>query len=80
MGRVKAMGEAKRVVYVTHMERLAKQEGFQNAVLAVLGNKFGAVPDEIVTRVRAIEDPTTINDLLIRAMRATSLGELFPTS
>lgn len=80
MDRVSKLSEEKRVVYVTHMERLARQDGRQDAVLILLGKKFGPVPDEVVTRVRGITDPTAIDDLLGRALAASSLDELFPPS
>lgn len=78
VGRVKGMGEEKQVPHVTYFERMLEQEAHQKAILRLLGKKFGPVPDEVVTRVRAIADPAAIEDLLDRALAANSLDDLFP--
>jgi hypothetical protein len=78
--RMQGLGEEKNVPHVSYFERVMMQKGYQNALVRLLGRKFGPVPDEVVARVRAIEDPRAIDDLIDRVAGANSLDDLFPPS
>jgi flagellar biosynthesis/type III secretory pathway protein FliH len=88
---IKSYEEARKMRYVTSIERLAKQEGIeeglqegrqlgviqssQDSVIEVLETRFGEVPITIINAVNNINDSSVLKTLLKRAISIPSLAE-----
>ncbi|MFN5892426.1 MAG: transposase [Dolichospermum sp.] len=88
---IKSYEEARKMRYVTSIERLAKQEGIeaplqegrqlgviqssQDSVIEVLETRFGQVPITIINAVNNINDSSVLKTLLKRAISIPSLAE-----
>ena len=88
---IKSYEEARKMRYVTSIERLAKQEGIeealqegrqlgviqssQDSVIEVLETRFGQVPITIIDAVNNINDSSVLKTLLKRAISIPSLAE-----
>ena len=88
---IKSYEEARKMRYVTSIERLAKQEGIeeglqegrqlgviqssQDSVIEVLETRFGEVPITIIDAVNNINDSSVLKTLLKRAISIPSLAE-----
>ncbi|MDB9453047.1 hypothetical protein [Dolichospermum circinale] len=88
---IKSYEEARKMRYVTSIERLAKQEGIeeglqegrqlgviqssQDSVIEVLETRFGQVPITIINAVNKINDSSVLKILLKRAISIPSLAE-----
>ncbi|MEY3223123.1 MAG: hypothetical protein RLZZ203_1979 [Cyanobacteriota bacterium] len=87
---IKSYEEARKMRYVTSIERLAKQEGIeeglqegrqlgviqssQDSVIEVLETRFGEVPITIIDAVNNINDSSVLKTLLKRAISIPSLA------
>ena len=75
--------EAKRMRYVTSIERLAKEEGKEEGIVEnsreniidILETRFGNVPNSIGEAINAIDDVSVLKTLLKRAIVINSLAE-----
>jgi hypothetical protein len=56
-----------------------QREALQSAFLAVVQSRFHAVPENIERRVRRVHDLATLEELIRRAARATTLEEIEPS-
>ena len=88
---IKSYEEARKMRYVTSIERLAKQEGIeeglqegrqlgviqgsQDSVIQVLETRFGQVPITIINAVNNINDSSVLKTLHKRAISIPSLAE-----
>jgi flagellar biosynthesis/type III secretory pathway protein FliH len=88
---IKSYEEARKMRYVTSIERLAKQEGIeeglqegrqlgviqssQDSVIEVLETRFGEVPITIINAVNNINDSSVLKTLHKRAISIPSLAE-----
>ena len=88
---IKSYEEARKMRYVTSIERLAKQEGIeeglqegrqlgviqssQDSVIEVLETRFGEVPITIIDAVNNINDSSVLKTLHKRAISIPSLAE-----
>ncbi|MFM6859691.1 MAG: transposase, partial [Dolichospermum sp.] len=88
---IKSYEEARKMRYVTSIERLAKQEGIeeglqegrqlgviqssQDSVIEVLETRFGQVPITIINAVNNINDSSVLKTLHKRAISIPSLAE-----
>jgi hypothetical protein len=54
-----------------------RDEGHVEALLLLIRERFGAVPEPVVARIRATADPTALDALLVRAMRVERIRALF---
>lgn len=88
---IKSYEEARKMRYVTSIERLAKQEGIeeglqegrqlgviqssQDSVIEVLETRFGEVPITIINAVNNINDSSVLKTLLKRAISIPPLAE-----
>ena len=79
---IRSYEEAKKMRYVTSIERLAKQEGLQEGILhmgrdnliEVLETRFGEVPTSIIDAVNNINDAAVLKKLLKQAISIPSLS------
>ncbi|MBE9233147.1 hypothetical protein IQ231_16060 [Cuspidothrix issatschenkoi LEGE 03284] len=87
---IKSYEEARKMRYVTSIERLAKQEGIeeglqegrqlgviqssQDSVIEVLETRFGQVPITIIDAVNNINDSSVLKTLHKRAISIPSLA------
>jgi hypothetical protein len=75
--------EAKKMRYVTSIERLAIEEGIEQGILRnardaaieVLATRFGEVPNSYVETINAIDDPAVLKTLLKRAVAIDSIAQ-----
>ncbi|MGK7878314.1 MAG: transposase [Xenococcaceae cyanobacterium] len=76
---VRSYEEARRMRYVTSIERLAIKEGIvQNArenVIEILETRFGGVPSSMIEAINGIEDASLLKRLHKRAITIGSLEE-----
>jgi hypothetical protein len=74
-----AFEEARRMPYITSIERLSREEGLQaglrESVLAALATRFGPPLPVVVERVQGVEDIEELRALLQRALTVGSLAE-----
>jgi hypothetical protein len=76
--------EARRMPYVTSVERLAREEGekegvakgLQIAIVKVLERKFNKVPAKHIRKVRSVHETEQLSALLQAATDARSLDEV----
>ena len=58
-------------------EVLAHRHGLKKSILLVLEARFGVLPPWVTQRVNDTKSPKDKKQLLLRAMDASSLGDLF---
>jgi len=46
--------------------KLGRNEGLRKALLAMVDKRFGPLPEPMVRRIRAIDQPALLQDLLLR--------------
>jgi hypothetical protein len=84
---IKSYEEARKMSYVTSIERLAKQEGIEQGieqgiiqtsrenVIEILATRFNEVPSSIIESVNGINDLSVLKKLLKNAIAIPSLAE-----
>jgi flagellar biosynthesis/type III secretory pathway protein FliH len=88
---IKSYEEARKMRYVTSIERLAKQEGIeeglqegrqlgviqssQDSVIEVLETRFGEIPISIINAVNNLNNSSALKILLKRAIAIPSISE-----
>ncbi len=76
---VRSYEEAKRMRYVTSIERLAKEEGMlqtlQENVIKILQTRFGVAPEPVVEVINGIEDQSLLETLFTNAITIGSIEE-----
>jgi hypothetical protein len=84
---IRSYEEAKKMRYVTSIERLAKQEGIEEGLqegilqmgrdnlIEVLETRFGEVPTSIIDAVNNINDSSVLKNLHKRAIAIPSISE-----
>ncbi|MBD2628228.1 transposase [Trichormus variabilis] len=88
---IRSYEEARKMRYVTSIERLAKQEGIeeglqegrqlgvlqtsQDSVIEVLETRFGELPTSIIDKVNNLNDSSVLKTLLKRAIAIPSIAE-----
>ncbi|KYC39543.1 transposase [Scytonema hofmannii PCC 7110] len=76
---VRSYEEARRMRYVTSVERLAKEEGMvqtaREHIMKILQTRFGVVPEAIVTVVNGIEELSLLENLFTSAITIGSLEQ-----
>ena len=61
--------------YMTSWERIAMRKAIREAVLDVLDERFGEVPEEVKGKIEAIYDTEGLKRLHRQAVRVTNLSE-----
>ena len=76
---VRSYEEAKRMRYVTSIERLAKEEGMlqtlQENVIKILQTRFGVTPSSVVEVINGIGDQSLLQTLFTNAITVGSIEE-----
>ena len=79
MNELHEFEEAKKMPYVTHIERRGIQKGtalgLRRALLGALQVRLGGVPDPMREAIEAVEDAARLEALHTRALEAESLDE-----
>jgi hypothetical protein len=65
------------LTWADRMRGEGRVEGRVEALLLLLRERFGAVPDPVAARIRAISDPAALDALLVRALHVEHPDELF---
>ena len=68
-------GMENNMAHITTIERLARQEGWQDGILDLLEVRFGETPEAIQAQVRGVAAPAELKAMLLKAARAGSLAE-----
>ena len=68
-------GMENNMEHITTIERLARQEGWQDGILDLLEVRFGETPEAIQAQVRGVAAPAELKAMLLKAARAGSLAE-----
>jgi hypothetical protein len=72
--------EVERMPYITSVERIGREEGFREGLLAglelALKLKFGEADQSIVPEIRALSDVTVIQKVYARIETATTVDEV----
>jgi flagellar biosynthesis/type III secretory pathway protein FliH len=80
--------EAHHMPYVTSIERLGRQEGFEQGlqqgqiqaarevVLAAIAARFGSISDDVLAAVQRLESREALHTLLRQAMQSPTLEAL----
>ena len=68
-------GMENNLAHITTIERLARQEGWQDGILDLLEVRFGETPEAIQAQVRGVAAPAELKAMLLKAARAGSLAE-----
>ncbi|WP_207714058.1 hypothetical protein [Scytonema sp. UIC 10036] len=72
---VRSYEEARRMRYVTSVERLAKKEKTREHIIKILPTRFEVVPEAIVDGVNVINEPSLLENLFTSAITIGSLEE-----
>jgi Uma2 family endonuclease len=73
-----AVAQARSTVQQADRMRLqGEAQGRREALLLLLRERFGAVPDPVAARIQTIADSAALDALLIRAVRVERLDQLF---
>jgi len=67
--------EGDKMPYMTSWERIAMRKAIREAVLDVLDERFGEVPEEIKVKMETIYDTEGLKRLHRQAVRVTNLSE-----
>ena len=62
--------------FITSWERRARLEEAREILLALLGEKFGTLPEVIIQKVQGIDSEEELDRLLRQLIHANSLAEM----